>query len=106
VESVRKSLVKTYADLRMKMRNYESGGGAPLQCAAQTPILFNEQPLHELVDSRPQLVVTIARCGILCHATMLNQRHDKVLRMNRHGIDRPVVRPTSPRPTSTNPCAL
>jgi hypothetical protein len=31
VESVRKSLVKTYADLRMKMRNYEPGGGTPLQ---------------------------------------------------------------------------
>jgi DNA-directed RNA polymerase specialized sigma subunit len=31
VESVRRSLVKTYADLRMKMRNYEPGGGTTLE---------------------------------------------------------------------------
>jgi hypothetical protein len=31
VESVRRSLVKTYADLRMKMRSYDDGGGEGLQ---------------------------------------------------------------------------
>lgn len=31
IESVRRSLVKTYADLRMKMRSHEEGGGDELQ---------------------------------------------------------------------------
>lgn len=30
VESVRRSLVKTYADLRMKLRSHDDGGGQPL----------------------------------------------------------------------------
>jgi DNA-directed RNA polymerase specialized sigma subunit len=35
VESVRRSLVKTYADLRMKMRSFEDSGGNGLDSASQ-----------------------------------------------------------------------
>jgi hypothetical protein len=31
IESVRRSLVKTYADLRMRMRSFENGGGDGLE---------------------------------------------------------------------------
>jgi hypothetical protein len=31
IESVRRSLVKTYADLRMKMRSHDDGGGHTLE---------------------------------------------------------------------------
>jgi DNA-directed RNA polymerase specialized sigma24 family protein len=35
VDSVRRSLVKTYADLRMKMRNYEAGGGNAIEAESE-----------------------------------------------------------------------
>jgi len=38
IESVRRSLVKTYADLRMKMRNHDGGdGGHPIEPETVTP---------------------------------------------------------------------
>nr|AIA14254.1 Sigma-70, region 4 [uncultured bacterium] len=35
VDSVRRSLVKTYADLRMKMRSYDDGGGHPIDAESE-----------------------------------------------------------------------
>ena len=37
VESVRRSLVKTYADLRMKMRSHDDGGGEALALEGEAP---------------------------------------------------------------------
>lgn len=36
VDSVRRSLVKTYADLRMKMRSHDNGGGHTLETESET----------------------------------------------------------------------
>jgi DNA-directed RNA polymerase specialized sigma subunit len=36
VESVRRSLVKTYADLRMRLRSHDNGGGRTLDTATET----------------------------------------------------------------------